>query len=334
MPLRNILLITIILFLFACKKEEEILIIPAKPFATAGTNQNDVEKFQVTLNADSLKPGQSGKWTIEKGLIEDPLVYFSDYTNPNSKFNGMPGEIYSLKWTVSSSGGKISESFVSIKFKPLLAKIENLSPDNQTKFYLKGTENRRGLWTVDGKYAFIHNQTFGGTIIDDINAPYVEFQGYANTRYKLTWTTWYGSKSASASLEINTGNYLETEALDDLQLSVNSSRVVIENGHVTKLLLNASGIAWIFEDIISNPALQGLTYLKHLNMSGSSARAIAPVIGDKFRNLEYLNVDGTQIYSVPANIGNLKKLKEFVISHLNWGGILPRYLKVLVIWRI
>lgn len=317
--LRNAILAILVFFLFACKKDQEITIIPAQPFATAGTNQNDVEKFRVTLNADSLKQGQSGKWTIEKGLIEAPLVYFSDDTKPNSAFNGMPGETYSLKWTVNSPTGKPSESVVKVSFKPLIAKIENLSPDNQTKFYLNGTEYRRGLWTIEGKYAFILNQTLGGTYVESINAPYVEFQGYANTPYKLTWTTWYGSKSASTTIEINTGNYLETEALDDLQLSTNSNRVVIENGHVTKLMLNASGIAWIFEDIVHFPALQGLTYLKYLDMSGSSAHTIAPVIGDKFRALEYLNVDGAPISSISDNIGNLKNLKKLIISHPNYG---------------
>ena len=316
---RHIMLAILLFLACACKKDKEISIIPTAPFSTAGTNQNDVEKFQVTLNADSLKSGQTGKWTIEKGLIEEPLVYFSGDTKPNSVFNGMPGETYSLKWTVYSSGGKLSESTVKVSFKPLIAKIENLSPENQTKFYLQGTEYRRGLWTIEGKYAFIHNQRFGGTVIESINAPYIEFQGYANNRYKLTWTTWYGSKSASTTIEINTGNYLETEALDDLQLSASSSRVAMENGHVTKLLLNASGIAWIFEDIVQFPALQGLTHLKYLDMNGSSANTIAPVIGDKFRELEYLNIDGAQVNYISENIGNLKKLKKLIISHPNHG---------------
>ncbi|WP_316836760.1 hypothetical protein [Pedobacter nutrimenti] len=300
--------------LFACKKDEKTEIKPALPFAAAGTNQNDVEKFQVTLNADSLKAGQTGKWTVEKGLVESK-VYFSSDVSPDSKFNGMPGETYQLKWTVSANGTKYSESTVQVTFKPLKAVIGNNVPGNSTKFFLSGNKYDNGLWTIEGKYAKLVSLTSGGTVVPDINSPYVQFQGYANTSYKITWTTYYGSKSASTTIEFKTGNYLETEALYDLQLDASSNRIAYENGHIVKLDLNASGIAWILSDTLQFPALQALTYLKFLDLQGSSVGQFPVIIGDKFKQMETLNFTSTNISSIPENIGMLSKLKQLILSY-------------------
>ncbi|KLT66606.1 hypothetical protein AB669_05370 [Pedobacter sp. BMA] len=291
--------------------------IPATPFATAGTNQNQVEQFQVSLNADSLKSNQSGRWTIEKGLIEDNLVYFSNSSRPDSKFNGLPGETYTLRWTVS--GVNPSESRVQISFKPMKVEITNASPQNSTKLYLIGTMYRGGKWTVEGQYARMLNQIHGGTVIDVINSPSIEFQSYANTSYKLTWTSYYGSKSASASIEFKSGEYLESEALADLQLDPSSYRVKYENGHITRLNLAASGIAWILSDTLQHPALQALKYLKELDLSGSATYIFPRLIGEKFRSLEYLNIESTPCPEFADNIGNLKKLKKLIIGHGMYG---------------
>ncbi|SHG04791.1 leucine-rich repeat domain-containing protein [Pedobacter caeni] len=304
--------------LFACKKDEKTEIKPALPFAAAGTNQNDVENFQVTLNADSLKAGQTGKWTIEKGLVESK-VYFSSDVKPDSKFNGMPGETYQLKWTVMANGTKYSESTVQVIFKPLKAVIGNNAPGNSTQFFLTGNKYDNGLWTIEGKYAKLLGLIAGGTVVPDINSPYVQFQGYANTSYKITWTTYYGSKSASATWEFKTGNYLEKEALYDLQLDPSSYRLAYENGHIVKLDLNASAAAWILRDTLQFPALQALTHLRFLDLQGSSVGEFPKIIGDKFRQLETLNFTSTKISSIPENIGMLSKLKQLILGY--GGGI-------------
>ncbi len=315
---KNLILLFLLFSFFACKKDERIEIVPAEPFATAGTNQNNVDNFSVKLNADSLKSGQAGKWSVEKGLVESK-VFFSDDTKADATFNGMPGETYELKWTVTSGGKKFSEAIVKVNFKPLKAIIENTSPGNQTKFYLIANKYDNGEWTIEGTYAALINQSHGGTVVDAKNAPYVQFQGYANRTYKFTWTTHYGSKSASTTIEIKTGNYLESEALIDLQLDPNSYRLSYENGHIVKLDLNASAIAWILKDTIQFPALQSLVHLKTLNLRGSATYDFPKVIGDKYLQLEYLNFDDTGIAAIPDNIGNLKKLKKLQLSHIQYG---------------
>lgn len=316
--LKKLTLLIFAISLAACKKDERTEIIPAEPFATAGTNQNDIDEFKVKLNADSLRSGQSGKWTIEKGLVESK-VFFSDDTKADATFNGMPGESYDLKWTVISAGKKFSEAIVKVSFKPLKAIIENTTPANQTKFYLSANKYDKGEWTIEGKYAFFLNQIHGGTVVEARNSPYVEFQGYANRTYKFTWTTYYGSKSASTTVEMKTGAYLETEALDDLELNADSHRLTYENNHIVGLDLSASGIAVILKDTVQYPALQSLVHLKTLNLRGSATFDFPQVIGAKYLQLEYLNMDDTRIVAIADNIGNLKKLKWLILSHIQGG---------------
>lgn len=319
---KNAFLAIFLLFIFSCKKDENIEIKDAPPFATAGTNQNDIEQFQVTLNADSLKAGQSGKWTILQGLVEDK-VFFSGVTKPNSKFNGMPGETYQLKWTVSNGSKVYSESTVKITFKDLKAVISNISPGSGTKFVLSGNSYDKGLWEIEGKYASLNSLQNGGVVIPTINSPNVRFQGYAYTSYKITWTTYYGSKSASSTINIKTGDYLESEALSDLQLDKASYRLGYENGHITKLNLQGSGIAWILRDTVQFPALQALKYLKWLDLSGSSTFEFPAVISDKYTQLEYLDLNYLKFPSFPANIGRLTKLKQLMMGYADGIRTLP-----------
>jgi Leucine-rich repeat (LRR) protein len=303
-------------FLSSCKKETVTRLQPAAPFATAGTNQSDLLEFSVKLNADSLQTGQIGKWTVVSGLQEQYKVFFDDENKPDTRFHGMPGESYVLKWKV----GNNSESTVKISFKPLSTSIINAAPNNQTQFYLTAASYDSGQWTIEGDgYASLQNQSFGGTVIPDINAPNIKFQAYAHKNYKLTWTTKYGSKSTSASITLHAGNYLESEALRDLQIDEGSYRVTYENGHVTGLDLSSQGITWLFADTVANPALQAFTYLKKLDLSGSATFEFPTVFGDRYKNLEYLNLNFTIINSVPDNIGQLKKLKELDIEFLNQG---------------
>jgi len=308
----------LIILFFSCKKEEEHREKAAIPFATAGTNQSDIEEFQVTLNADSLKAGQTGKWSIVKGLVESK-VNFSNDTRPDSKFNGMPGEIYELKWTVMTGSSKFSESIVKINFKPLSTTITNSSPDNQTQFFLNAKIYDRGTWSIEGKYATLRTQNFGGTVVPDLNSPNIKFQAYANTNYKITWTTSYGSKTASATFDVKSGNYLEVEALNDLKVDQSSYRVGYENGHIVKLDLSSSGISWILQDTIQYPALQAFKYLKELHLERSSTSSFPVVIGEKYRDLEYLNLDDTRISTIASNVGKLTKLKQFMVSHTQYG---------------
>lgn len=313
---KNFLLVLLLSCLISCKKEVTTKIKEAPPFATAGTNQADIGDFQVQLNADSLNEGQSGKWTIVKGLVEEK-VYFENDKMPITRFNGMPGETYELKWTVHRGGQLFSESTVKISFRALKAIATTNRETGGTRFNLTGNRLDNGKWTISGKYASISSLQNGGISIPEINSGAIRFQGYSNRKYSITWTTYYGSKSADTTININTGDYLESEALEIL--GVPGKNVEYEDGHVTKLNLKASGITWVFEDTIANPALQALTYLKYLDLEGADLSTFPVLFGSKYKQLEYLNIEGTDISSLPDNIGQLTKLKHFHINSLNHG---------------
>lgn len=299
-----------------CKKDNGSSTAPPIPLVNAGNNQLNVGAFQTTLNADVLKEGQTGKWTIVKGLVEEK-VFFADDTKPNSKFNGMPGETYELKWTVLAGGQKYSESTVKIAFKPLRAIIGYVSPGKNTQFTLAATKYDTGEWTIDKKYARIENQISGGTYVPPLNAHSIMFQGYARTTYQIKWSTSYGSKKADTTITLKTGDYAEEEALKDLQ-QLAAYRVGYENGRVTKLDLKGSGVASLLQDTLLYPTFQAFTALKYLDLEASTVFKFPEVIGEKYRELEYLNLRSTRINSIPSNIGNLTKLKEFYVGYLQW----------------
>ena len=316
LTLNNVFLLLLLSWLASCKKDVVTHIKEAPPFATAGTNQSDISNFQVQLNADSLQEGQKGKWTILKGLVEEK-VYFAEDNKPVTKFNGMPGETYELKWTVESGGKLFSESTVKINFKPLKAIIKLENQTGGTRLILSGNRLDNGKWTIPEKYAYIYSLQLGGISIPDINSGAVQFQGYAHKDYAITWTTYYGSKSADTTIHVKTGDYLESEALTVLGMS--GLKVDYENGHVTKLNMQASGSARLMQDTVMNPAVQALTHLKYLNLEGANLNIFPVLFGSKYKELEYLNIEGTDISSLPDNIGQLTKLKHFHINSLNHG---------------
>lgn len=303
----------------ACKKEVVTKIKEAAPFASAGTNQRSLTNFEVQLNADSLQEGQSGKWTVKNGLVEQGKVYFENENRPNAIFHGMPGEAYDLQWTVRNGENTFSEALVNISFKPLRASVSRSSVDAGTRIYLGGNQLDSSLWIIDRKYARIQSMQGGGTYRPELKSASIFLQGYSNADYKITFRTFYGSKSADTTIHVRTGDYTEDEALLDLQMDRSSRKVTIENGHVTKLLLNASGIAWILQDTVQFPALQALTHLKYLDLQGSSVSSFPVLFGSKYRELEYLNFSGCALSNIAENVGELKKLKHLIIAGLNLG---------------
>lgn len=296
----------------SCEKEAEQP-VPELPVPSAGPDVTGVREFQIKLSAEALKDGEKGRWSILSGLVDDK-VYFENDEDPQSVFHGLPGETYELGWQIFRKE-EVLKSSVMVSFKPLTTSIVNETPENATKFRFHGKNYDKGEWTIEGKYAYVLPGILGGIIPAALECPLIKFQGYANNAYKLTWTTYYGSKSASASLEFQTGNYLEREALDDLGMIDEPTRVKLDaNGHVVGLDLSSEGIAWILGDTLRNPTIQSLVHLKKLNLNASATFDFPTVIGEKYRQLEYLSMTGVEIHNIPDNIGNLTRLKELYMQ--------------------
>lgn len=299
-----ILLFIAIIFFVSCQKDEPPFLIDA------GNDLLNIEEFEVDLNADALQSNERGTWTIYSGLV-DEKVFFEDDKNPKTIFHGLPGEEYKLVWSLISAG-KIATDTITVAFAPLKTEIINNSPEfYKSRLFLEAKYYDKGEWTFEGDYhsfeRFYYNSGW-----EAINSPAIRFYGLENKTCKLTWTTWYGSKSASTSITFNAGAYQQDEALEDLSVS-ESQYKKDNNGNVIELNMSADGYGRIFRDINLFPALQSLIYLKKLNLSGDGLYVFPEVITSKYLDLEVLFIAHNAISSIPENFGNLTQLDTLIM---------------------
>ena len=306
-----------------CQSEDENVEIPEIPLSiNAGDDLLNIDEFKIVLDAEALKKDEKGIWSIESGLI-DEKVFFDNINDPKTIFHGLPGEEYKLVWQLTSFG-KTNTDSVIVTFAPLKTEILNLSPDfYKTRLLLEAKSYDKGLWTIEGHYSHILNKNFGGTAIPDNQSPYILFYSYEKTSYKLTWTTWYGSKSASVTLNYSSGNYQQEEALEDLYV-VPWNYKKDENGNIVELHMAGDARAWIFRNITLYPALQSLSHLKKLNLSGDGFVDFPEVITSKYLDLEVLKMDSNAFVNLPENFGNLTKLDTIIINNNQYGNKLNK----------
>jgi hypothetical protein len=282
--MKNYLLLIIgIFFLVSCQtKEDQEPVVP--PYViNGGEDFLNVNRFSIQLNADSLKLSESGLWTILSGLAEDK-VYFEDPKNPKSIFHGLPGEKYQLLWEVSN-GKKSSSDTVTVTFAPLETEITVVSGSSyQTRIMLNGKTYDKGLWTINGDIHHLRGLSNQG--FDDEKDPNVLIYGLENKTVEITWTTWYGSKSASATVEFSSGEYQQLEALQELGIWDNKYYYKEnENGDVVEITMLGIGRAWIFSDLEQFPELQALKHLEKLVLPGNPIYEFPEVITKSYHKL-------------------------------------------------
>lgn len=316
-----LLLITGLFFLVSCQtKEDQEPVVP--PYVIdGGEDFLNVNGFSIQLNADSLKLSERGLWTILSGLAEDK-VYFEDPKNPKSIFHGMPGEKYQLLWEVSN-GKKSSSDTVTVTFAPLETEITVVSGSSyQTRILLNGKTYDKGLWTINGDIHHLRGLSNQG--LDDEKDPNVLIYGLENKTVEITWTTWYGSKSASATVEFRSGEYQQLEALQELGILDNKYYYKEnENGDVVEITMLGIGRAWIFSDLEQFPELQALKHLEKLVLPGNPIYEFPEVITKSYHKLKYLDLSHNYFTSIPEDFGNLTELDTLVISSIPYISTLP-----------
>jgi Leucine-rich repeat (LRR) protein len=311
-----ILLFITIIFLVSCQKDDDNIENEVPPFLTdAGNDFLNVEEFKVKLNAETLKSSETGIWKIHSGLIDDK-VFFDDHQNPKTVFHGLPDEEYKLVWDLTNESKTASDT-ITVSFSPMKLEISNISPDfYKTRLHLQVNSYDKGKWTIEGNYHKIWNQSFGGTVIPDEESPNIKFYGFENTSYKLTWTTWYGSKSASATVEFESGEFQQDEVLEDLGVSPSSSRYQKDNdGNIIFLHMGGDGYGWRIGSLEHYPSVKALKHLKKLYLYGDGFYHFPEVISSHYLNLEFLDFSGNAISNLPDNIGNLIKLDTLILNN-------------------
>ncbi|GMQ27874.1 leucine-rich repeat domain-containing protein [Algoriphagus confluentis] len=316
------LLILFCTAIWSCQEIEETPPVDLPPPTFGGEDMLNETKFWVRLNADSLKPKEHGKWSILSGLVDDK-VYISGETNPKAVFNGLPGEEYLLLWELWKDNKK-TEDTVKVSFAPLKTQITELRADfYQTRTDVSGLEYDRGKWTILGDYHHIQGFSTGSYRPED---EYANIRVYAleNTPIKIVWTTWYGSASASDTLEFIPGEYHQKEALQELQILDNHYYYKEnENGDVIEITMLGIGRAWIFDDMEQFPELQALKHLKRLILPGNPISKFPEVITKSYHQLTFLSLSHNNIHSLPENIGNLQELDTLIINYVPNLGRLP-----------
>ena len=311
--------LSIILFIVSCQKDNNSPEKIDPPFLTnAGNSFPNSDGFKVKLNANEISENEKGVWTIISGLVEDK-VFFNDKNNPKTIFNGLPGEEYKLVWTVTNNLGKTATDTITVSFLPLKTEITNRSLNfYKTRLFLEAKNYDKGEWTIQGG---LYNRIVPYAGSEALKSFGIKFYGFENTNYKLTWTTWYGSKSASTSIDFNSGTYQQDEALEDLNVLNRTNRYKKDaNGNVIELNMNGDGYGnLVFESYELFPTSQALIHLKKLGLDGDGLSKFPEVITTKYLNLEVLEIGNNGISSLPENIGNLKKLDTLYLNHSQYG---------------
>ncbi|ERM80204.1 hypothetical protein P872_14275 [Rhodonellum psychrophilum GCM71 = DSM 17998] len=305
-------------FLMSCQNEDDIHQPDLPPAPTnGGIDFYDLKEFRVTLAGDDLKPDETGTWSIHSGMVDDK-VSFNNVHDPKTIFNGLPGEEYKLLWQVKM-GSKTTTDTVKVHFSPLKTEILDDSHEHyQTRLRLLAKSYDKGKWTVEGNYLQIIGQSHGGLWLPDEESAYITFYGFENTEYKITWTTWYGSKSASETIVFKSGEYQQDEALEDLgKLYSPSYFKRNEAGDVTELVMNGDGYGWMFSYEDQFPALKALKHLTKLELGGNLLEVFPSVISAHYHKLEYLNLSHAQFTSIADDFGNLVELDTLILSTLN-----------------
>ncbi|SDF77777.1 Leucine-rich repeat (LRR) protein [Pedobacter terrae] len=317
---QQLVFVIFLVILQSCSKEEQVMVLQDKYVPEVRPSEVALEDFSVSLNARVLQSGERGEWKVISGLVVANFVVIEQKNSPFSKFKGIPGEQYVLEWKHWAKDG--TESVLQTKVKipePAIEIKDETSSKFQTIRTLSVNPKYRGTWSFEGSYGYLISRSFDGLAEPANKKPSIEIHAFANTHYTATYTYIYAGKTFKYQTGFKTGNYTQDEGLFELQLSRGDGRVIEDNqGNVLELYLQASGIAWIFEQPNVYPALTSFTKLRKLTLGGSSLAEIPKIFGEYYRDLEDLSMDGMGQSTVfPENFGNLAKLKTLIFSPRN-----------------
>lgn len=305
------------LFFLGCSKEKEDIL---KKEYTAQADPSELHsEFTVQLKGNALQKNEKGSWQIVKGKLMEKFVAIKDSDNPNSLFLGLPGEEYTLSWKVTHSNKSTSISSVVVKIPELDIKIEENTPKHfQTiRFFAVDTKYKDiGKWSIEkpvGHLRSLYHDGYARPNVED--NPTIEVHGFDKTDYEINYLINYAGKGYRFSKTIKTGEYQEDEALYELQMGRGKYVIEDKNRHIIELNMQASGIAYRFNEVESFPALKAFTHLRKLILGGSSLRDVPQVFGDHYLALEELSLDRVgKDLNIPENFGNLTKLKSLHLT--------------------
>jgi len=151
------------------------------PIVNAGNDQVNILGYSTQLNASVPKENEKSRWTI----ISGNNGILSDYSEPNAKFTGAYGEIYTLVWNTSNDCGNTASDTVEISFVcPVISASAGADQLNITaaSTNLAATAPKA---SENGRWSIIAGT---GGEISDSSLYKSSFTGVLKTMYILTWT--------------------------------------------------------------------------------------------------------------------------------------------------
>ncbi|MCX6272865.1 MAG: hypothetical protein NTU44_16970, partial [Bacteroidetes bacterium] len=164
--------------------------------------------YTVTLAGNNPGPGISGQWSILSGsggnIVEN--------SNPNTEFQGIRGESYTLLWTIwNDCGTSIDE--VSIRFCPDTISANAGQDIPKTLGYC--VQLQANSPAIEGLSAFWSVSVGSGGTFSDPGQANAIFTGLPGMNYELKWTITSICDTFSDIVAVNTNNFYTANAGPD-----------------------------------------------------------------------------------------------------------------------
>lgn len=167
---------------------------PSNPSAQAGTDQLNVCGNTLALAANAPSAHSIGAWTIQSGVGGS----FADASSNTSVFSGIPGNSYTLRWTVSNTCATQFDDLL-VSFVPTLS-TANAGIDQNT---VCGTfTTLSGNVPTEGIGSWAITSGSGGSL-SMINGSSANLYGLAGGVYTLTYTITNACASSSDAMQVN-----------------------------------------------------------------------------------------------------------------------------------
>lgn len=205
---RYVLLLSFIVL--GCNKDvvEDIYLDP-----NAGANFLDIENdgYVVDLGATAPEENQTGTWRIYVG----DNGRFDDVNDPQTKFYGEPGEVYSIGWEISQ-GKEYKADVITVSFKPMNPVLKMQVSDtihNNISLHLKAEAPKFG---ATGEWSIVNGAETAR--IEDATNHKAAFIGVEDETYTVRWSLKYGSKEEYQEFTFRTDELKAFAGIDDLDI--------------------------------------------------------------------------------------------------------------------
>ncbi|MFZ6664264.1 FISUMP domain-containing protein [Peijinzhouia sedimentorum] len=179
-----------ILLFFSCEEEQNC---PALPEIFAGNDMLELVEPSIRLDGTENIDGVEAIWEVvqgEGGEINRPL-------KSNTMFKGIPGEVYTLRYTFSNECSKVSDeviiSFCQVPEQAYAGSDKIVGQGNTTTLNAETPEQGNGYWEIISGV--------GGQIASITN-PKSQFTGQSGNSYQLRWTVELGCGTKSDHVNI------------------------------------------------------------------------------------------------------------------------------------